>query len=166
MSRKIEAKDLIDKIEKLAKERMAENQVVDLSSLRKLKNQKERPSVIVIEDDEMMRMNLQRILESEGIEVRSAADGTQLGQVLGDRAVDLIIMDVGLPWINGFELAKLMKAHPVLKGIPLIFVSGHTSDQDVKKGFEAGADDYIKKPFDIDKVKKSVFTLLELNRKR
>ncbi|MGE0526017.1 MAG: PleD family two-component system response regulator, partial [Bdellovibrionales bacterium] len=76
--------------------------------------------------------------------------------------VDLIILDIGLPWINGFELAEMMKAHPDLKDIPLIFLSARTSDQDVKRGFDVGADDYITKPFDIEKVKRTVNTLVHL----
>ena len=164
MSKKLDAKDLVDKIERLARERMAEGQVVDLGALRQLKAQKVKPSVLVIEDDETMRAALKRILETDGIEVRTAADGTQLGAALDNKMVDLIMLDIGLPWINGFELAKLLKEHPVLKSIPLIFVSGHTTDADVKQGFSVGADDYIKKPFDIDKVRRAVQVLLKINK--
>lgn len=110
-----------------------------------------------------MRAALKRILESDGFDVRSAADGTQLGDALGDMSVDLILLDVGLPWINGIELAKLLKEHDSLREIPLVFISGKTSEFDIKRGFEAGADDYIKKPFDIDNVKKTVRTLLKLS---
>lgn len=162
MSKRIDAKDLIDKIEKLAKERMAASDVVDLKSLRGLKEKKERRSVLVIEDDATMRAVLKRILEGDGLEVKLAADGTELGLALGEMAVDLILLDVGLPWINGIELAKLLKEHEALKEIPLVFISGKTSEFDIKRGFEAGADDYITKPFEIDNVKKTVQTLLRL----
>jgi two-component system, OmpR family, aerobic respiration control protein ArcA len=164
VSKKIDAKELVAKIERLARERMASGEVVDLKSVRDLKNRKVKPSVLIIEDDETMRAALKRILESEGLDVRTAADGTQLGEAIGDKPVDLIILDVGLPWINGLELAKLLREHDSLKNIPLVFISGKTSEFDVKRGFEAGADDYIKKPFEIDKVKKTIRTLLELNK--
>ena len=72
-------------------------------------------------------------------------------------------MDVGLPWLNGFELGQMLKEHKDLKKIPLVFVSGKTGDEDIKKAFAIGADDYIKKPFEIDKLKKTVETLLKLN---
>mgnify|MGYP001297401486 FL=1 len=163
MSKKIDAKDLVAKIEKLARERMASGDVVDLRSLRELKEKKKRRSILVVEDDDTMRAALKRILESDGFDVRSAADGTQLGDALGDMSVDLILLDVGLPWINGIELAKLLKEHDSLREIPLVFISGKTSEFDIKRGFEAGADDYIKKPFDIDNVKKTVRTLLKLS---
>jgi len=163
VSKKIDAKDLVAKIEKLARERMASGDVVDLRSLRELKEKKKRRSILVVEDDDTMRAALKRILESDGFDVRSAADGTQLGDALGDMSVDLILLDVGLPWINGIELAKLLKEHDSLREIPLVFISGKTSEFDIKRGFEAGADDYIKKPFDIDNVKKTVRTLLKLS---
>ncbi len=163
MSKKIDAKDLVAKIEKLARERMASGDVIDLRSLRELKEKKKRQSILVVEDDDTMRAALKRILESDGFDVKSAADGTQLGDALGDMSVDLILLDVGLPWINGLELAKLLKEHEALREIPLVFISGKTSEFDIKRGFEAGADDYIKKPFDIDNVKKTVRTLLKLN---
>lgn len=161
---KINTTDLVKKIEKLTKERMTQESVVDLNSFRELKNKEVPKTLLVIEDDETMRNAIKRIFEAEGLVVRTAADGTQLASVLDDNPIDLIIMDIGLPWINGIELAKMLKEHDDLKQIPLVFVSGKTSDFDVKRGFEAGADDYIKKPFDIDKIKKTVHTLLALNK--
>ena len=161
--RRIDTKDLVQKIEKLTKERMSSERVVSMADLRRLKENKAEPrTILVIEDDETIRAALKRVLEGEGYRVLAAADGTQLSSVLSDRAVDLIMLDIGLPWINGFELAEMMKAHKDLKDIPLVFLSARTSDADVKRGFEVGADDYIKKPFDIDKVKRTVNTLIQL----
>jgi two-component system aerobic respiration control protein ArcA len=162
MSRKINTTDLVKKIEKLTRERMSSGDVVEIGDLRKLKERKIQRTILIIEDDETIRLGLKRVFESEGYRVMAAADGTQLSDVLDDAAIDLIVLDVGLPWINGYELAEMMKAHPDLKEIPLVFLSGRTSDADVKKGFEVGADDYIKKPFDIEKVKKTVNTLIHL----
>jgi two-component system aerobic respiration control protein ArcA len=161
---RIKTDDLVKKIEKITKERMAKEAVVDLGQFRDLKHKQQPKTILVIEDDETMRGALKRIFEVDGFIVKTAADGTQLSGVLDDNPIDLIIMDVGLPWINGLELAKLLKDHEALKHIPLIFVSGRTSEFDVKRGFEAGADDYIKKPFDIEKIKKTVNTLLKLNK--
>lgn len=162
MSRKIDTKDLVKKIEKLAKERMSREGVVDLHDLRKLKRPTVQRTILLIEDDETIRGALKRLFETEGYRVMAAADGTQLSSLLDDSAVDLIILDVGLPWINGLELAEMMKGHDDLREIPLVFLSGRTGDADVKRGFEVGADDYIKKPFDIEKVKRAVNTLIQL----
>lgn len=160
---KLNTRDLVNKIEKLAKEKMRQESIVPLKEFRDLKQKQNQKCILVIEDDETMRSALKRIFESENYRVKTAADGTQLSSVLDDSPIDLIVLDIGLPWINGIELAKLLKEHEYLRNIPLIFVSGKVGDLDVKRGFEAGADDYIKKPFDIDKIKKTVATLLKLS---
>src|SRR5690606_36944597 len=162
VSRKMNTKDLVRKIEKLTKERMSQGDVIDMGDLRRLKERKIQRSILIIEDDETIRAALKRVFEGEGYRVMAAADGTQLSSVLDDAPVDLIVLDVGLPWINGFELAEMMKSHSDLKEIPLVFLSARTSDVDVKRGFEVGASDYIKKPFDIEKVKRTVNTLIHL----
>jgi two-component system aerobic respiration control protein ArcA len=162
VSRKINTKDLVNKIEKLTKERMGQPDVIQMDDLRKLKERKIQRTILLIEDDETIRSALRRVFENEGYRVLAAADGTQLSTVLDDAPVDLIMLDIGLPWINGIELAEMMKAHQDLKDIPLIFLSGRTGDADIKKGFDVGCDDYIKKPFDIEKVKRTVNTLIHL----
>lgn len=159
MAKKINTKDLVSKIDKLTKERISKEKVVSLSDYRKIKKNQDPINILVIDDDETMRKALQRIFESEGYRVILAADGTQLTHVLDDTPLDLIVLDIGLPWINGFELAKLMKENSDLKDIPLVFVSGRTSELDVKRGFEIGADDYIK-TLDVEEIKTAVKTLL------
>jgi two-component system, OmpR family, aerobic respiration control protein ArcA len=150
MSKKINTKDLVSKIEKMTKARIASEPVVSLDQFREAKKKLDPKVILIIEDDETMRFALKRIFEPEGYILKMAADGTELSTVLDGDAVDLILMDIGLPWVNGFELAQLLKEHRDLKSIPLIFVSGRSSEEDIKKAFEIGADDFIKKPFDID----------------
>lgn len=143
---------------------MSAQSVVSLDQVRNLSPKKDpEPKVIlIIEDDETMRSAMKRIFESDGHKVIMASDGTQLSTVLDDSPLDLIILDIGLPWINGIELAQLMKQHSDLKKLPLVFVSGKTSDEEMKKAFDVGADDFIKKPFDVEKLKKTVRTPLKL----
>lgn len=160
--KKINASDLISKIEKITKARMAEQEVVPLNQFRDLKKKLDVKTLLVIEDDETMRAAMKKIFEMDGYVVKLAADGTELAQVLEDTSPDLILLDIGLPWLNGFELGQMLKEHKDLKSIPLVFVSGKTSDEDVKRAFAIGADDYIKKPFDIDAIKKTVATLLRV----
>lgn len=163
MKKKINAQDLINKIEKIAKSRMAQESVIQLDNFRDLKNKMDPKVLLVIEDDETMRSALKRIFEMDGFIVKMAADGMELSGILDDTSPDLILMDIGLPWLNGFELAQMLKEHKDLKKIPLIFVSGKTSDDDIKRAFEIGADDFIKKPFEIEKLKKTVATLLKIS---
>lgn len=164
-SGRLDTKELVQKIEKIMKGKMAQEEVVPLNQFRQLKKQAVVKTILVIEDDESVRKALQRIFESEGYRVKMAEDATQLSMVLDDTIIDLIVLDVGLPWVDGFELAQLLKEHRDLKKIPLIFVSGKTSQEDVRRGFEVGANDYIKKPFDIEKIKKTVQVLLKLSDK-
>jgi two-component system aerobic respiration control protein ArcA len=163
VAKKIDTEDLVKKIEKITRDRIVKENVVDLGQYRDLKMVKSPRTILVIEDDETMRRALARIFEADGHIVKAAADGTQLSTVLDDQPIDLIILDIGLPWINGFELARLLKEHKDLKEIPLVFVSAKTSELDVKRGFEVGADDYIKKPFNIDQMKQSIDTLLKIS---
>ena len=155
-------KDLVDRIEQITKERMAKEKIVSLKDFKAVGDETTPYTILIIEDDETIRKALTRIFEGESYKVISAADGTQLATVLDNSPIDFIILDVGLPWVNGYELAELMKAHRDLKYIPLIFVSGRTSEEDVKRAFQVGADDYIKKPFDVDNLKKTVKTLIKL----
>lgn len=160
--KKINAGDLIAKIEKIAKARMASGEVVELQSFRDFKKKTDPKVILVIEDDETMRNAMKRIFEMDGFTVKLAADGTELSTVLDESAPDLILLDIGLPWLNGFELGQMLKEHKDLKKIPLVFVSGKTGEDDIKRAFELGADDFIKKPFEIEKLKKTVATLLKL----
>lgn len=161
--RRLNTKDLIEKIEKIAKSRIASEPVVSLDQFREAAKKLDPKTLLVIEDDESMRAVIQRIFEPEGYVLKMAADATELNLVLNDDPVDLILIDVGLPWINGFELAQLLKEHRDLKSIPLVFVSGTATEEDIKRAFSLGADDFIKKPFDVDKLRKTVRTLLKLN---
>ncbi len=160
--KKLNTTELIQKIEKLAKQRMASDSVVSLDEYRALKNKLDPKTLLIIEDDPSMQKALVRMLEPEGYILRMAKDASELTSLLDDNPVDLILLDVGLPWINGFEIAEMLKQHRDLKTIPLVFVSGSASDEDVKKAFQLGADDFLKKPFDVEKLKKTVKVLLKV----
>lgn len=164
MTKKFSTSAMIQKIEKLTKQRMAEQPVVELDQFRDVKNKMHPINILVIEDDETQRSSLKRILESDGYNPKLAADAAELTQILDeDHEIHFIILDVGLPWINGFELAQMIKDHRDLKSIPLIFLSAQAESKDFDEARSVGADDYIKKPFDIDKLKARIRELL--NRK-
>lgn len=164
MTKKFSTSAMIQKIEKLTKQRMAEQPVVELDQFRDVKNKMHPINILVIEDDETQRSSLKRILESDGYNPKLAADAAELTQILDeDHEIHFIILDVGLPWINGFELAQMIKDHRDLKSIPLIFLSAQAESEDFDQARNVGADDYIKKPFDIDKLKARIRELL--NRK-
>ncbi len=164
MAKKITTKELVEKIEKLTKSKIASESVVSLDRFRETQKKAGPRTLLIIEDDETMRKALQRIFESEGYIMKMAADAMELSKVLDDSPIDMILIDIGLPWVNGFELAQLIKEHKDLKQIPLIFISALNSQEDMKKAFELGADDFIKKPFDVEKLKKTVQVLLKLSK--
>lgn len=161
MAKKFITSDLISKIEKLTKQRMSEQPVVSLDQFRDAHKKMNPQNILVIEDDETQRLSLKRILEAEGYTTLLAADSAELTAILDEeRDVHLILMDIGLPWINGFELAEMMKQHPDLRKLPLVFLSAQAEAEDFARAREVGAADYIKKPFDIEKLKQVVSDLL------
>ncbi len=161
MAKKFITSDLINKIEKLTKQRMAEQPIVSLDSFRDAHKKMNPQNILVIEDDETQRLSLKRILEAEGYNTLLAADSAELTAVLDEeKDIHLILMDIGLPWINGFELAEMMKQHQELKKLPLVFLSAQAEQEDYDKARAVGAADYIKKPFDIEKLKIVISKLL------
>ncbi len=162
MAKKFVTSDLISKIEKLTKQRMSEQPVVSLDQFRDAHKKMNPRNILVIEDDETQRHSLKRILEADGYTTLMAADSAELTAILDEeKELHLILMDIGLPWINGFELAEMMKQHPDLKKLPLVFLSAHADQADYDRARSVGAADYIKKPFDIDKLKIVIAQLLQ-----
>lgn len=165
MAKKFVTSDLIKKIEKLTKQRMSEQPVVSLDEFRGAHKKMNPMNILVIEDDETQRLSLKRILETEGYTALLAADSAELTALLDEeKDIHLILMDIGLPWINGFELAEMMKSHPDLKRLPLVFLSAQAEQSDFDRAREVGAADYIKKPFDIEKLKQVIAGLLKTDK--
>ena len=161
MAKKFITSDLINKIEKLTKQRMSEQPIVSLDQFRDAHKKMNPKNILIIEDDETQRLSLKRILEAEGYTALLAADSAELTAILDDeKELSLILMDIGLPWINGFELAEMMKQHPDLNKLPLVFLSAQAEQEDYARARDVGASDYIKKPFDIDKLKLVISKLL------
>lgn len=163
MKTKLNSKELAMRIAQLAQDKIAKDKVVSLADFKNLGDRKPPPTLLVIEDDDSIRKSLQRIFESCGYRVLLARDGVELTETLYDVVIDLIVLDVGLPWLNGFELAQALREQDTLKTVPLIFISGLDDIDSIKKGFRSGAHDFITKPFDIEKVIKTVRTLLKLS---
>ena len=143
-------KTLRRQIESIKRQKIINKKVVSLADFRELRQRIDTRSILVVDDDEIMRAALKRILENEGYKVIMAVDGLELSKVLETTRLDLILLDVNLPWVDGYELCKLIKDHHSLKEVPLVLVSARKSKQDIQNGFDAGCNDYVTKPFDID----------------
>lgn len=122
-----------------------------------------RHSILVIEDDELIRLSLVDILELNHFTVSQAVNG-QAGL---DRAAssrpDLIITDINMPLMNGFEFLQRISQDPELKAIPVIVISALADRSDVRRGMELGSADYISKPFTEEEVLRAVRTQLTKN---
>ncbi len=138
------------RIESIKKQKMMSSKVVSLTEFRDLKKAVDSRTILVVDDDEVMRSALKRILENEGYKVMMAEDGLELSKVLESTRLDMILLDVNLPWVDGYELCRILKEHHALKHVPVVLVSARKGKEDVEKGFNAGANDYVTKPFDID----------------
>lgn len=112
----------------------------------------QKRKVIIVDDDRETREMLTMALEIEGFDVTEAANGLRLISTLHVDKPDVILLDVMMSWIDGFELCKAIKQNEEFRDIPVIFVSARKSPEDVARGLEAGAADYFTKPLDIDKL--------------
>ncbi len=104
--------------------------------------------IMVVEDDLMQRLLLAGVLEAQGYEVVHAENGKEALGFLDDYVTDLIISDIMMPEMDGFELCRRVKQHPVTASIPFILVTALDTREDILKGIDAGADEFLTKPIE------------------
>lgn len=119
-----------------------------------------KPKVTIVDDDRDTREMLSLALESEGFEVSAAANGLRLIASLQLKRPDVILMDVNMSWIDGFELCRAVKKNEHFRDIPVVFVSGRGEPEDKRRGREAGAADYFVKPLDLNALIKRLRELI------
>jgi DNA-binding response OmpR family regulator len=119
-----------------------------------------KPKVTIVDDDRDTRELLSLALETEGFEVSAAANGLRLIASLQLKRPDIILMDVNMSWIDGFELCKAVKKNELFRDIPVVFVSGRGDPEDKRRGREAGAADYFVKPLDLNALIKRLRELI------
>lgn len=137
-------------VENLKRKRIAEHKIISLKDYREQQSRTDHRTVLVVDDEEVMRNAIKRVLEGEGFAVLCALDGEELAKILEKNNIDLILLDVNLPWVDGIELCQMIKTHEVLAQTPVILISGRKNTEDIQRGIASGANDYITKPFDID----------------
>ena len=110
------------------------------------------PRILLVEDNEMNRDMLSRRLERKGFEVSMAVDGREGVEKARAELPDLVLMDMSLPEMDGWEATSLLKAEETTQDIPVIALTAHAMEGDRDKALEAGCDDYDTKPVDFQRL--------------
>lgn len=122
-------------------------------------------TVLVVEDETFNRFLLRRLMADLGCIIAECTDGASALAAARERAPDVALVDVGLPDIDGFTLCRQLKANPATADIPVIMVTARSDIADIERGFEAGALDYIRKPYHPRELVARVRNAIELKRR-
>ena len=116
--------------------------------------------ILLVEDNEMNRDMLSRRLERRGYEVVIAVDGQQGVDLAQSASPDIILMDMSLPVIDGWEATRQLKAMAAMKAVPIIALTAHAMSGDREKALEAGCNDYDTKPIELPRLLGKIDALL------
>jgi DNA-binding response OmpR family regulator len=117
-------------------------------------------TVLVADDDEDILQLVSFRLERAGYTVVTAADGQQALAAAREHQPDLAVLDVMMPGLNGYEVTRRLREDPATAAIPVILLTARVQEADVSRGFEAGADDYLRKPFSPQELRSRVQAIL------
>jgi DNA-binding response OmpR family regulator len=118
------------------------------------------PLVLVADDDPDILTLVGFRLERAGYEVLPARDGEEALALALERQPDLAILDVMMPKLDGYEVTQRLRSNQATRGMPVILLTARVQEADITRGFEAGADDYIKKPFSPQELRARVQAIL------
>lgn len=117
--------------------------------------------ILIAEDDQDIRELIVLTLQFNGFEVKSVDNGAAAVEIAPDGEFDLILMDVRMPKMTGYEACKRLKEMEATRDIPVIFLSAKGQEREIQAGLEAGATDYILKPFAPDQLIRKINDILE-----
>jgi DNA-binding response OmpR family regulator len=129
---------------------------------RPVERARKTPLVLVADDDQDLLDLVVFRLERSGIEVMAAADGEQALALVHERVPDCAVLDIVMPKLDGIQVVKRLRSEEATKQVPILLLTARTRESDVVSGLEAGADDYVKKPFSPLELLARVRKLLEL----
>ena|ERR1700722_11705941 len=118
------------------------------------------PKILLVEDNEMNRDMLSRRLQRKGYTVVTAHDGGQGNLLARSENPDIILMDISLPVMDGWEVTRLLRANESTRNIPIIALTAHALVTDRMKAFEVGCDDYDTKPIEFARLSEKIENLL------
>jgi DNA-binding response OmpR family regulator len=119
-----------------------------------------KQTVLIIDDDELVSRTLQRALKLYGYHSMSARSGAEGLQLARRHRPDLFILDIVMPGADGYQVCRQIRGDPLLKDLPVLFLTAKGKDEDKLEGFRAGADDYLPKPFNIEELQLRVRAIL------
>jgi two-component system cell cycle response regulator DivK len=120
--------------------------------------------ILYIEDDPSNRLLVRRILEAEGYSIMEATDGLAGLEMAAQMQPDLILLDINLPEMDGYDLASRFREMPELNQVPIMALTANVMKGDRERTLEAGCDGYIQKPIDVDRLPKQIEEILRKNR--
>ncbi len=118
----------------------------------------QKAKILLLEDDMNLSETVKEYLEDEGFEVDTAYNSDEAYEKIYENSYDILLLDVMVPGINGFEILKKVRKE---NNIPAIFITSLNSVDDLEKGYKSGCDDYIRKPFALKELKLRIETLLK-----
>jgi len=122
----------------------------------------QKPRILCVDDEPANLKLLEALLAPRGYEVIKATDGKEALEKLNEQGMDIVLLDVMMPEINGFEVCKKIKEDNRYRHIPVVMITALRSREDRIKGIEAGAEDFISKPFDHGEVLARIKMLLKI----
>ena len=118
------------------------------------------PVVMVVDDSITMRKVTGRVLERNNFEVLTAKDGVDAVEKMAERAPDLVLLDIEMPRMDGYEVAQHMRSDPRLKDVPIIMITSRTGDKHRQRAMDIGVDRYLGKPYQENELMRNVFEIL------
>jgi DNA-binding response OmpR family regulator len=121
---------------------------------------REQPVVLAADDDEDILELIVFRLEHSGYTVLQARDGAEALELAQTSRPDLAVLDVMMPKMDGYELTRRLREHEATSRMPIILLTARTQEADIQRGFDAGVDDYIRKPFSPQELRSRVQAIL------
>lgn len=116
--------------------------------------------IVVAEDDPDIHLLVQLLLEDQGHSVVMASNGVRALEIVAEQPADLMILDIAMPGeLDGLAVTRRLRADPAHAGVPILLLSARAREGDIQAGMEAGANDYVVKPFDADALVDTVASL-------
>ena len=120
------------------------------------------PHILIVDDEPNIVMSLEFLMRKNGYRVGIARNGTEALAAIAETPFDLVLLDVMMPDVDGYQVCQQLRQDPGRAATKVVFLSAKSRDADVKKGYEAGADLYIAKPFSTCQLMEQVRALLDI----